>query len=139
MIFLRDNVLLERELSLQDIKPRLLGELLSHAALHEISESCNTNPGPIGHWGTCPGIILVWSHLNVLIQRHNIETIFVIGPGHGAPAALAALWLEGSLERFYPKEYPRSREGLRNLVTRFSVPGGFPRWVWETTAQPPVV
>jgi xylulose-5-phosphate/fructose-6-phosphate phosphoketolase len=53
--------------------------------------------------------------------------IYVVGPGHGAPAALAALWLEGSLEKFYPGEYDRSAEGLRNLITRFSVPGGFPR------------
>jgi xylulose-5-phosphate/fructose-6-phosphate phosphoketolase len=53
--------------------------------------------------------------------------IYVVGPGHGAPAALAALWLEGSLEKFYPGEYDRNAEGLRNLITRFSVPGGFPR------------
>lgn len=80
-----------------------------------------------GHWGTCPGLILVWSHLNLLIRNHNVDMIHVIGPGHGAPAALAALWLEGSLEKFYPGEYDRNKEGLRNLITRFSVPGGFPR------------
>ncbi|KAM7185808.1 D-xylulose 5-phosphate/D-fructose 6-phosphate phosphoketolase [Rhypophila sp. PSN 637] len=103
MIFLRDNVLLETDLKLDDIKPRLLG-----------------------HWGTCPGLILVWSHLNLLIRNHDLDMIYVIGPGHGAPAALAALWLEGSLEKFYPGEYDRNTEGLRNLITRFSVPGGFP-------------
>jgi xylulose-5-phosphate/fructose-6-phosphate phosphoketolase len=53
--------------------------------------------------------------------------IFVIGPGHGAPAALASLWLEGSLERFFPQKYGVSKDGLRNLITGFSVPGGFPR------------
>ncbi|KAK0610688.1 XFP N-terminal domain-containing protein, partial [Bombardia bombarda] len=103
MIFLRDNVLLESDLQLDHVKPRLLG-----------------------HWGTCPGLILVWSHLNLLIRNHDLDMIYVIGPGHGAPAALAALWLEGSLEQFYPGEYDRNADGLRNLITRFSVPGGFP-------------
>lgn len=103
MIFLRDNVLLDSELTFDHIKPRLLG-----------------------HWGTCPGLILIWSHLNIMIRDHNVDMIQVIGPGHGAPAALAALWLEGSLEKFYPNEYPRNTQGLHNLITRFSVPGGFP-------------
>ncbi|KAM4057285.1 d-xylulose 5-phosphate/D-fructose 6-phosphate phosphoketolase domain-containing protein [Hirsutella rhossiliensis] len=103
MIFLRDNVLLERELTLQHVKPRLLG-----------------------HWGTCPGLILVWAHLNLLIRKHELQVIFVIGPGHGAPAALAALWLEGSLQRFYPNRYQVNDTGLRNLISGFSVPGGFP-------------
>ncbi|KAK3314083.1 XFP N-terminal domain-containing protein [Apodospora peruviana] len=103
MIFLKDNVLLESDLRLDHIKPRLLG-----------------------HWGTCPGLILVWSHLDLLIKNHDLDMIYVIGPGHGAPAALAALWLEGSLEKFYPGEYDRNTTGLRNLITRFSVPGGFP-------------
>ena len=53
--------------------------------------------------------------------------LFVIGPGHGAPAALACLWLEDSLGRFYPDTYPRNKQGLRNLISKFSVPGGFPR------------
>jgi xylulose-5-phosphate/fructose-6-phosphate phosphoketolase len=54
--------------------------------------------------------------------------IHVIGPGHGAPAALAALWLEGSLEKFYPGEYDRNLEGLTSVIKRFSMPGGFPRY-----------
>jgi len=103
MIFLRDNVLVQRDLALSDVKPRLLG-----------------------HWGTCPGLIFVWSHLNLAIRNHSNDMIFVIGPGHGAPAALACLWLEGSLERFYPKRYATNQEGLNNLITGFSVPGGFP-------------
>ncbi|KAF5641901.1 xylulose-5-phosphate fructose-6-phosphate phosphoketolase [Fusarium tjaetaba] len=110
MIFVKDNVLLERDLTAQDIKPRLLG-----------------------HWGTCPGIILVWSHLNLLIRNHDLEVIFVIGPGHGAPAALASLWLEGSLERFFPQKYGVSKDGLRNLITGFSVPGGFPSHINSET------
>ncbi|KAJ6437236.1 xylulose-5-phosphate/fructose-6-phosphate phosphoketolase [Purpureocillium lavendulum] len=104
MIFLKSNVLLEKPLKLEDVKPRLLG-----------------------HWGTCPGLILIWSHLNLLIRNHHVDMLFVIGPGHGAPAALAALWLEGSLQRFYPDKYSVDRKGLTNLITQFSVPGGFPR------------
>lgn len=110
MIFLRDNVLLESELQFDHVKPRLLG-----------------------HWGTCPGLILVWSHLNLLIRNHDLEMIHVVGPGHGAPAALAALWLEGSLEKFYPGEYDVSKEGLSKLITRFSVPGGFPSHINSET------
>ncbi|EHK17609.1 uncharacterized protein TRIVIDRAFT_194802 [Trichoderma virens Gv29-8] len=103
MIFLKDNVLLERDLRLEDVKPRLLG-----------------------HWGTCPGLVLIWSHLNLLIRDSSVDMLFVIGPGHGAPAALACLWLEGSLGRFYPDKYQTDKEGLHNLITQFSVPGGFP-------------
>lgn len=56
--------------------------------------------------------------------------IYVVGPGHGAPAALASLWLEGSLEKFYPGQYDRSAAGLHNLITGFSAPArGFPRYV----------
>jgi xylulose-5-phosphate/fructose-6-phosphate phosphoketolase len=55
-----------------------------------------------------------------------MDMIYVVGPGHGAPAILASLWLEGSLEKFYP-EYSRNREGLGQLISRFAVPGGFPR------------
>lgn len=110
MIFLKDNVLLERDLQLQDVKPRLLG-----------------------HWGTCPGLILIWSHLNLLIRDSTVDMLFVIGPGHGAPAALACLWLEGSLQRFYPDKYQLDKEGLRNLITKFSVPGGFPSHINSET------
>lgn len=110
MIFLKDNVLLERDLKHEDIKPRLLG-----------------------HWGTCPGLILIWSHLNLLIRNHGMDMIYVIGPGHGAPAALASLWLEGSLERFYPKKYAVTKDGLSNLVSGFSTPGGFPSHINSET------
>ncbi|KAG9232077.1 XFP N-terminal domain-containing protein [Amylocarpus encephaloides] len=102
MIFLSDNALLERDLTFEDIKPRLLG-----------------------HWGTCPGLTLVYAHLNYLTRKNGLQTIFVVGPGHGAPAILASLWLEGSLEKFYPK-YSRDKQGLHNLITGFSTPHGFP-------------
>lgn len=105
MIFLRENTMLERDLVSDDIKPRLLG-----------------------HWGTCPGLILVYSHFNRLIVKNNIDCLFVVGPGHGCPALLATLWIEGSMERFYP-QYSRTKEGLQNLIAGFSTPGGLPRFV----------
>jgi xylulose-5-phosphate/fructose-6-phosphate phosphoketolase len=79
----------------------------------------------LGHWGTCPGLTLVYAHLNYLTRKNNLNTIYVVGPGHGAPAILASLWLEGSLERFYP-QYTLDKKGLHNLITGFSTPKGFP-------------
>ncbi|KAI9726623.1 MAG: hypothetical protein M1828_000990 [Chrysothrix sp. TS-e1954] len=102
MIFLKDNVLLERDLTFDDIKPRLLG-----------------------HWGTCPGLVLVYSHVNYLVRKHNVKMIYVVGPGHGAPAMLSSLWIEGSMEKFYP-QCSRTKEGLKHLISSFSAPGGFP-------------
>ncbi|KAK2742384.1 hypothetical protein FQN55_007918 [Onygenales sp. PD_40] len=102
MIFLQDNAYLKRDLKSDDIKPRLLG-----------------------HWGTCPGLNFVYSHLNYLICEHDLEMLYVVGPGHGAPAILASLWLEGSLGRFYP-DYSLDTKGLTKLITTFSTTGGFP-------------
>lgn len=81
-----------------------------------------------GHWGTCPGLILVYSHLNYLIRMRNLDMLYVVGPGHGAPAILASLWLEGSLEKFYP-QYSRDASGLHNLVSSFSTTAGLPRFL----------
>ncbi|KAF8842103.1 D-xylulose 5-phosphate/D-fructose 6-phosphate phosphoketolase [Paxillus ammoniavirescens] len=102
MIFLKDNVLLEKRLTFDDIKPRLLG-----------------------HWGTCPGLILVYAHLNRIIKKTNLDALIVVGPGHGAPAILSCLWLENSLAPFW-QSYTRDRAGLTKLITKFSTPGGFP-------------
>ncbi|KAG1871994.1 XFP N-terminal domain-containing protein [Suillus tomentosus] len=102
MIFLQDNILLERPLTFDDIKPRLLG-----------------------HWGTCPGLVLVYAHLNRIIKKTGIDSLLVVGPGHGAPAILASLWLEDSLSPFW-EHYTRDRSGLTRLITKFSAPGGFP-------------
>jgi xylulose-5-phosphate/fructose-6-phosphate phosphoketolase len=102
MIFLQDNVLLKRKLSFDDIKPRLLG-----------------------HWGTCPGITLVYAHLNRLIVEQGLNMLYVVGPGHGAPSIFANLWIEGSLQKYY-SEYSRNESGLHALITQFSTPKGFP-------------
>ena len=102
MIFLQDNAYVKRDIKFEDIKPRLLG-----------------------HWGTCPGLTLVYSHLNLMIKRHDLNIVYVVGPGHGAPSILANLWLEGSLEKFYP-EYQTNTAGLTKLISGFSTTGGFP-------------
>jgi xylulose-5-phosphate/fructose-6-phosphate phosphoketolase len=101
-IYLQDNILLREPLRPEHIKSRLLG-----------------------HWGTCPGINKIYAHLNRLIVRHGIDMFLVTGPGHGAPANLANLYLEGTLQKFYP-ELTLDEEGLSHFIQRFSWPGGFP-------------
>ncbi|KAL6303739.1 phosphoketolase [Sparassis latifolia] len=102
MIFLKHNTLLTRNLTPDDIKPRLLG-----------------------HWGTCPGLSLVYAHTNRLICKTGVDALYVVGPGHGAPAILACLWLENSLRAFLPSN-TRDKHGLHHLISGFSAPGGFP-------------
>lgn len=80
-----------------------------------------------GCWGISPGITLLYAHLNLAIQKYDQHMICLIGPNEGVPAILSCLWLEGSLERFYP-QYSRDRKGLYNLITGFGVAGGFPRF-----------
>lgn len=101
-IYLRDNCLLEAPLTADHIKPRLLG-----------------------HWGTCPGINFTYAHLNRAIIEHDLDMMFVLGPGHGFPAIQANLFMEGTLSQFYP-ELPRSRAGVEAVVKKFSWPYGFP-------------
>jgi xylulose-5-phosphate/fructose-6-phosphate phosphoketolase len=101
-IYLQDNFLLERPLTSDDIKPRLLG-----------------------HWGTCPGINFIYAHLNRAIITHQAEMLFVLGPGHGFPAVQANLFIEGSLTRFYP-DIQKNSTGLEKIIKNFSWPYGFP-------------
>jgi xylulose-5-phosphate/fructose-6-phosphate phosphoketolase len=101
-IYLKENVLLEEPLKPEHIKDRLLG-----------------------HWGTSPGINLVYAHLNRLIMRYDIDMFLVTGPGHGAPANLANLYLEGTLHEFYP-DLTLDKAGVEKFVRSFSWPGGFP-------------
>jgi xylulose-5-phosphate/fructose-6-phosphate phosphoketolase len=102
MIYLKDNVLLREPLRREHLKPRLLG-----------------------HWGTCPGITFLYSGLNGLVRRTERRTLLVTGPGHGAPAVHANLWLEGTHAELDPA-LGRNGNGLAELVRRFSWPGGFP-------------
>ncbi len=108
-IYLLDNPLLRRALEPEDIKPRLLG-----------------------HWGTTPGLNLVWTHLNRLINTRDLNAIFLAGPGHGGPAAVANAWLEGTYSETYPHVGP-DEDGMRALFRQFSFPGGIPSHVAPET------
>jgi xylulose-5-phosphate/fructose-6-phosphate phosphoketolase len=101
-IYLRDNYLLEEPLKREHIKPRLLG-----------------------HWGTCPGINFTYAHLNRAIIEHDLDMMFVLGPGHGFPAVQANLFLEGSLSKYY-KNITRDKDGISTMSKLFSWPYGFP-------------
>ena len=101
-LYLKENVLLEEPLQPEHIKDRLLG-----------------------HWGTSPGINLIYAHLNHLILRYDLDMFLVTGPGHGAPANLANLYVEGTLHDFYP-DLTLDRTGVAKFVRSFSWPDGFP-------------
>lgn len=102
MLYLKDNYFLEEELSADHIKSRILG-----------------------HWGTVPGQTFIYGALNYLAKTRNQSTLLVDGPGHGAPAIIAALWLEKTLAEFDP-EARLDKEGMAHLIKQFSWPGGYP-------------
>src|SRR4051812_31219057 len=104
-IFLSDNPLLREPLRAEHIKPRLLG-----------------------HWGTSPGLSLLYVHLNRLIVERGCEMIYLAGPGHGGPALVANVYLEGTYSEAYP-DVTGDEDGLRRLFRQFSTPGGIPSHV----------
>ena len=106
--------------------------LRANAHLHETLRPEHIKARLLGHWGTQPGINLLYAHLNRLIQDTGQETLLVVGPGHGAPAVLANLWLEGTLGDSYP-EYARTAAGMAAFVRAFSWPGGLPSHVTALT------
>jgi len=108
-VYLRDNALLDVPLTLEHIKPRLLG-----------------------HWGTTPGLNFLYVHLNRLIKENDLDMIYVIGPGHGGPGIVAHSYLEGSYTEHYPA-IERSRSGLHRLFRQFSWPYGIPSHVAPET------
>ena len=108
-IYLLDNPLLTEPLTLAHIKPRLLG-----------------------HWGTTPGLNFINVHLNRLINAHDLDMIFICGPGHGGPAMLANCWLEGTYSEYYPT-ITLDKEGMKALFKQFSFPGGVPSHVAPET------
>ena len=108
-IYLLDNPLLKQPLRLEHIKPRLLG-----------------------HWGTTPGLNLIYVHLNRLIKKHLLNVIYIAGPGHGGPALVANTYLEGTYSEFYPN-IPQNIDGMKQLFTQFSFPGGIPSHVAPET------
>ena len=101
-IYLLANPLLREPLTLEHVKPRLLG-----------------------HWGTTPGLNFVYAHMNRVIKRDDLDAIFIAGPGHGGPGVVANTYLEGTYSEIYP-DISQDEEGLRNLFKRFSFPGGIP-------------
>jgi xylulose-5-phosphate/fructose-6-phosphate phosphoketolase len=100
MIYLRDNPLLREPLKPEHIKERLLG-----------------------HWGASPALSFAYTHLNRVIRKHDLNVIFMAGPGHGAPGVLAPVWLEGTYSEVYPDK-SGDEEGLRRFFKSFSFPGG---------------
>jgi xylulose-5-phosphate/fructose-6-phosphate phosphoketolase len=101
-IYLLDNPLLREPLAAEHVKPRLLG-----------------------HWGTTPGLNLIYAHLNRAIRARDLNAIYVAGPGHGGPGVVANTYLEGTYSEVYP-HIGRDEAGLRELFRQFSFPGGIP-------------
>jgi xylulose-5-phosphate/fructose-6-phosphate phosphoketolase len=108
-IYLMDNPLLREPLRPEHVKPRLLG-----------------------HWGTTPGLNFVHAHLNRAVRRRDLDLIYVYGPGHGGPGAVAAAWLDGRYSEVYP-HVSQDAHGMRRLFTQFSFPGGIPSHVAPET------
>ncbi len=108
-IYLLDNPLLRRRLTLENIKPRQMG-----------------------HWGTTPGLNFIYVHLNRIIKQYDLNVINVTGPGHGGPGLVANTYLEGTYSEFYPN-VPQDEHGLQRLFKQFSFPGGIPSHVAPQT------
>ncbi|MEP7181925.1 MAG: phosphoketolase family protein [Betaproteobacteria bacterium] len=109
-IYLYDNPLLKKRLTLEHVKPRLLG-----------------------HWGTTPGLNFIYVHLNRIINELDLNVMYVTGPGHGGPGIVANTYLEGTYSELYPT-ISQDEEGLKRLFTQFSFPGGIPS---HTAAETP--
>ena len=108
-IYLFANPLLQEPLKLEHIKPRLLG-----------------------HWGTTPGLNFICVHFNRLIKKHDLNVIYIAGPGHGGPGLVANTYLEGTYSEIYP-QVSQTVDGMRNLFKQFSFPGGIPSHVAPET------
>ena len=108
-IYLYDNPLLKKPLTIEHVKPRLLG-----------------------HWGTTPGLNFIYVHLNRVIKEHDLNTIYIAGPGHGGPGIVANTYLEGTYSETYP-DISQDEAGMKRLFTQFSFPGGIPSHVAPET------
>ena len=108
-IYLMDNPLLREPLQAEHIKPRLLG-----------------------HWGTTPGLNLLYVHMNRVIRRRDLDVLYVTGPGHGGPALVANAYLDGTYTEVYPS-IGQDIDGMRALFRQFSFPGGIPSHVAPET------
>ena len=112
-IYLLDNPLLREPLRAEHVKPRLLG-----------------------HWGTTPGLNLLYAHMNRVIRQRDLNALYVTGPGHGGPGLVANAYLDGTYTEVYPS-ISRDEDGMRALFRQFSFPGGIPSHVWATSPGPP--
>ena len=108
-IYLYDNPLLKKPLELAHVKPRLLG-----------------------HWGTTPGLNFIYVHLNRVIKEHDLNVIYITGPGHGGPGLVANAYLEGTYSEVYPN-IAQDEDGMKRLFKQFSFPGGIPSHVAPET------
>jgi xylulose-5-phosphate/fructose-6-phosphate phosphoketolase len=108
-IYLLDNPMLREPLRAEHIKPRLLG-----------------------HWGTSPGLSLIYAHMQRVIRERDVNVVYLAGPGHGGPAMLANVYLEGAYTEIYP-EITQDAKGMKHLFRQFSTPGGVPSHVGPTT------
>jgi xylulose-5-phosphate/fructose-6-phosphate phosphoketolase len=108
-IYLLDNPLLREPLTLKHVKPRLLG-----------------------HWGTTSALNFIYTHLNRVIRRNDLDMIYITGPGHGGPALVASTYLEGTYSEYYP-DVSEDTEGMKRLFRQFSFPGGIPSHVAPET------
>jgi len=108
-IYLYDNPLLRKPLTIKHVKPRLLG-----------------------HWGTTPGQNFIYAHLNRAIKHYDLDMIYISGPGHGGPALVANTYLEGTYSEIYPS-VTQDEAGIKKLFTQFSFPGGVPSHVGAET------
>ena len=108
-IYLLDNPLLKEPLKLEHVKPRLLG-----------------------HWGTTPGLNFIYVHLNRVIKKYDLNTIYIAGPGHGGPGLVANTYLEGTYSEYY-HNISQDAEGIQKLFKQFSFPGGIPSHVAPET------
>ena len=108
-IYLMANPLLKEPLKPEHIKPRLLG-----------------------HWGTSPGLNLIYVHLNRLINKYDLDVVYMAGPGHGGPALVANVYLEGTYTEYFPN-VTQDEQGMLKLFRQFSTPGGIPSHVSAPT------
>ena len=108
-IYLLDNPLLKEPLTIEQVKPRLLG-----------------------HWGTTPGLNFIYVHFNRLIKKYDLQVIYIAGPGHGGPGLVANTYLEGTYSEFYPN-ISQDAQGMKSLFKQFSFPGGIPSHVAPET------
>jgi xylulose-5-phosphate/fructose-6-phosphate phosphoketolase len=106
--------------------------LLDNPLLREPLQPAHVKPRLLGHWGTTPGLNLIYAHMNRVIRAWDLDAIYVMGPGHGGPAAVANAYLEGTYSEVYPS-ITRDLEGLRKLFRQFSFPGGIPSHVAPET------